>query len=76
MVRQGPGIAPGGRGYKRAMNPERPDEELEEIQAEKEAQVLRREAVEQELMQEGDSAVGTRLDEVEDDEEDPRRESR
>lgn len=42
-------------------------EEEQEIQAEKEAQVLRREGVEQELMQDDASEVGEQVDDVEED---------
>lgn len=56
------------------MTSDAPADEREEVRAEKDAQVLRREAVEQELMQEGRSGAGTRLDDVEDDDsgEEPR----
>ena len=43
-----------------------PEEEVAELEQQKEDEVLQREPVEQELMQAGESEVGTEIDGVED----------
>jgi hypothetical protein len=43
-----------------------PEEEVAELQNEKEEQVLHREPFEEELMEEGRSELGTEIDDVED----------